>query len=74
MHKKVGQKQGEVTYKTPNPYSSDGRDIYFIPDVPHLIKTTRNCWSNSFGHSNSRTLWVSIMFYKPCIIYMHAMC
>ena len=24
--------------------------IYFICDVPHLMKTTRNCWSNSFAH------------------------
>lgn len=62
MHKKVGQKPGEVVYKTPNPYSSDNRDIYFMPDVPHLIKTTRNCWSNSFAHSNSRALWVSILY------------
>ena len=27
MHKKVGQTPGEVVYKTPNPYSSDKRDI-----------------------------------------------
>ena len=56
MHKKVGQTPGEVVYKPPNPYSSDKRDIYFMPNVPHLIKTTRNCWSNSFAHSNSRAL------------------
>ena len=41
-----------------NPYSDDNRDIYFYCDVPHLIKTTRNCWSNSFGHKQSRALWV----------------
>ena len=41
----------EVTFKVPNLYSSDGRYIYLISDVPHLIKTVRNCWSNSFGHS-----------------------
>lgn len=49
---------GTVTYKTKNPYSPDGRDVYFVSDVPHLIKTTHNCWSNSFGHSNTRALWV----------------
>ena len=30
-----------VVYKTVNRYSTD-RNIYC--DVPHLIKTTRNCW------------------------------
>ena len=38
-----------LCYKVPNPYSVEERSIYFISDVPHLIKTTRNCWSNSFG-------------------------
>ena len=57
MHSTQNRK-GEVTYKTKNPYSQDGRDIYFMSDVPHLIKTTRNCWSNSFGHSHTRALWV----------------
>ena len=31
-----------VCFRTVNPYSED-RHIYFIADVPHLIKTTRNC-------------------------------
>ena len=24
------------------------------------MKTTRNCWSNSFGHSHTRALWVYV--------------
>ena len=53
------QKQnGDITYKTTHPYSEDGRDIYFMSDVPHLIKTTLNCRSLSFGHSHTRALWV----------------
>ena len=56
MHCTQSRKE-EVTYKTKNP---DGRDIYFtcMSDVPHLhvIKTTRNCWSNSFGHNHTRAL------------------
>ena len=56
MHK-VGNSQ-EPVYKTKNLYASD-RDIFFFSDVPHLIKTARNCWSNSFSHRNSRALWVS---------------
>lgn len=54
------RKPGEFVYKTPNPYSDDQREIFFMFDVPHLIKTTRNCWSNSFAHSCTRALWVSI--------------
>ena len=48
-----------VVYKTKNPYASDDRDIYFISDPPHLMKTTRNCWSHSYAHGMTRQLWVS---------------
>lgn len=44
--------------KTQNPYSLDDRYIYFVSDVPHLLKTTRNCWSHSGGHGMTRLLWV----------------
>ena len=50
---------GTSVYKTPNPYADEERDIYFFSDVPHLLKTVRNCWSNSFSHTNTRALWVS---------------
>ena len=30
-----------------------------ISFLPHLMKTTRNCWSNSFAHRCTRCLWVS---------------
>ena len=46
------------SYKTVNPYSDDERYIYFVSDPPHLIKTTRNCWSHS-GEQGPRHLWVS---------------
>ena len=36
--------QEQVFYKTPNPYTSEERSIYFFSDVPHLMKTTKNCW------------------------------
>ena len=45
--------------KTVNPYSDDRLPLYFICDVPHLIKTTRNCWSHSFPGSKRRAMWVS---------------
>ena len=36
------------------------RKIYFICDVPHLIKTTRNNLENSHGHNNTRNLMVCL--------------
>ena len=48
-----------VPYRMPNPFTNEARYIYFISDVPHLIKTTRNCWANSYAHSFKRRLWVS---------------
>ena len=37
-----------LTYKVKHRYcnSSEERYIYFVSDVPHLLTTTRNCWSN----------------------------
>jgi hypothetical protein len=46
-------------YKTVNIFSREKRPIYFLSDVPHLIKTVRNCWSNSHGHTMTRKLEVS---------------
>ena len=51
---------GGLGYRSPNPFTTATRSIYFMSDVPHLLKTTRNCWSNSHGHSRSRCLWVSM--------------
>lgn len=61
MHNSVKKtaRKGSVCYKTPNIYADEERSIFFISDVPHLVKTTRNCWSNSFAHANTRALWVS---------------
>ena len=50
----------EICYKTLNPYTEEKRNIYFFSDVPHLMKTTRNCFSHSFSHNNTRKLWVSV--------------
>lgn len=52
LHKQTPP-QNSVTYKTKNPYSGDGRDIFFISDPPHLIKTIRNSLFNK-----KRLLWV----------------
>ena len=57
-----------ITHKVRNPYSMEDRYLYFFVDVPHLIKTVRNCWSNSFGHSYTRALWVCKKGIMICII------
>lgn len=49
--------KSKVPYKTTNPFDTT-RNIYYFCDVPHLLKTTRNCFSNSFAHSRSRKLKV----------------
>lgn len=49
----------EVTFRAQNIYAEDGRAIYFASDVPHLVKTTRNCWENSGWNKGSRNLVVS---------------
>ena len=54
-----GPKDPETpTYKAINVFNSKKPPIFFISDVPHLVKTVRNCWSNSFGHSRTRELEV----------------
>ena len=57
--------KNSLTYKTRNPFDAN-RYIYFISDVPHLLKTARNCFSNSYSHLRSRMLWNK----KP-ISWMH---
>ena len=49
----------KLPYKTVNPFSSCSRELFFFCDVPHLLKTARNCFSNSFAHSKSRNLQVN---------------
>ena len=47
----------ELVHKTLNPFDRE-RFIYFFCDPPHLIKTARNCLSNSNAHSLSRQMQV----------------
>ena len=47
-----------IPFVTKNPFAESERDVYFFCDPPHLIKTTRNCFSNSFAHKMSRELKV----------------
>ena len=59
-------------YKTRNPYSDDEREIYFICDVPHLLKTTRNCWSHSYHGSTRRCMAVRIKLRIICLTSSHS--
>lgn len=54
---KIHGEVNDFIHFTENPYSDDNRRIYFISDVPHLIKTTRNCFCNSYAHKNTRKMW-----------------
>ena len=54
---KEGMKNG-IVYKARNIYNPS-MFVYFMSDVPHLMKTTRNCWlCSQFG--GTCCLWVII--------------
>jgi hypothetical protein len=48
-----------LIHSTANPVDPS-RKIFFICDVPHLLKTTRNNFENSGYNNNTRQLFVSI--------------
>ena len=54
-----------VLHKVPNPYANDGRMLFFFSDPPHLLKTTRNCWS-----SKARLLWVCMSEFSKSILHI----
>ena len=60
MHKSDQWDKSLPSYKTINPFSPEKRPIFFISDVPHLLKTTRNCWSHSFAHKDTSKLCVYV--------------
>ena len=46
MHKHLlSDSDTEILYQTKNIYTKEIRFIYFFSDVPHLMKTIRNCFS-----------------------------
>ena len=48
----------DVIYRARNMFSgADNRFVYFISDVPHLLKTSRNCLSNSGSGKRTRYMW-----------------
>ncbi|XP_065891694.1 uncharacterized protein [Dysidea avara] len=47
-----------ITYKAPN-LTLPGQFVYFMVDVLHLMKTTRNAWSNSQAKGTRHLEWMS---------------
>ena len=64
MHKFLqgDSKVEDVIYRAKNIHAKDNRYIYFFADVPHLIKTARNCLSNSGSGRATRYMWNSGFF------------
>lgn len=51
-----------ITCRALNWQRTEKRFIYFISDVPYLIKTTRNCLTNSGSGCYTRYMWNNKMF------------
>ena len=54
--------EASVIYRVANVFSEEKRFIYFFSDPPHLIKTARNCLSNSGAGRCTRFMWNDGMF------------
>ena len=52
----------DVIYRAKNIHAKNHRYIYFFADAPHLIKTARNCLSNSGSGRATRYMWNSGFF------------
>ncbi|XP_066926583.1 uncharacterized protein [Clytia hemisphaerica] len=55
-------KSSDLVYKVKNMYSVDERYIFFFADVPHLIKTARNCLWASGSDFSPRFMWNSVTY------------
>lgn len=68
----VYEDENDVVFCTTNLASSNLRPLYFIIDPPHLLKTIRNAFANSFCHKKSRRLWnKEIISWKLITEYFH---
>lgn len=56
---KLDYPEDPLTFRALNKYAKSPRPLYFLSCVPHLVKTSRNCWENSGSHLKSRNLTVS---------------
>ena len=53
----VSPNRKNVVHRAQTIYANDKRFIYFFSDVPHLIKTSRNCLANSGAGRATRFMW-----------------
>lgn len=68
MHEDI--EKSPITYKTRNRYAEEKHCLFFS-DPPHLLKTTRNCWSHS-GWNGTRLMTVS--YFDTCAIHTSINC
>ena len=62
LHKPLdGESDKDVCYHTLNVFAPH-HFIYFFADVPHLIKTTRNCLLHSGSSTSTRYMWNNGMY------------
>ena len=70
LHKIDKLVKSGITYVAPNVCCKPGNYVYFMADVPHLIKTVRNAWYNS-QLERSRHLVVSFKSYMhDCMLHL----
>ena len=55
LHKILQHQKFDVTYKAPN-ICQQGKFVYFMPDVPHLLKTVLNAWYNSQANRTQKLI------------------
>ena len=83
LHVKLAiDRKCDVVYKTINLFAPS-RFIYFFADVPHLMKTARNCLYNSCSGSRSRLMWndgqyllfkhIADIFYRDQAVALHVL-
>ena len=57
-HVKNSGKESLKLFVTKKPMDSERMKMYFFCDAPHLLKISRNCFSNSFSPSQSKMMQV----------------
>jgi len=61
---KMHDRSESLLYKVKNKYASDARDVFYFSDLPHLIKTTRNCWESKQRHMSVSVFCTTCMWLK----------
>ena len=83
LHVKLAlDRKRDVVYKTINLFAPS-RFIYFFADIPHLMKTARNCLYNSGSGSRSRLMWndgqyllfkhIADLYYRDQAVALHVL-